>query len=147
MVDTSVLVAAAVSVLHVHHRPSQAAYLAADKNTSSCAGHGLAEVYAVLTRLPGKQRISCDQALLFVDDLREQFATIALAETEYYSAITDAAAEGIVGSTVYDAVIARCALKGKATVLLHLELGPFSSPRARGRETGMHAINRSRGPR
>ena len=122
--DTSVLVAA-VSVLHVHHRPSQAAYLAADKNTSSCAAHSLAEVYAVLTRLPGKQRLTCDQALLFVDDIRERFTPIALDEAEYWSAITAAASEGVIGGTVYDALIARCALKGKATVLYTWNLDHF----------------------
>ena len=122
--DTSVLVAA-VSARHVHHTPSQAAYLAAEKNTASCAAHSLAEVYAVLTRLPGKQRMSCDQALLFIDDIRERFTTIALDEAEYWSAITAAAAEGVIGGTVYDALIARCALKVKATVIYTWNLEHF----------------------
>jgi len=75
--DTSVLVAA-VSVHHMHHAPSQSAYLASSKNNSSCAAHSLAEVYATLTRFPGKQRMSCEQALLVVDDIRQRLTTIAL---------------------------------------------------------------------
>jgi predicted nucleic acid-binding protein len=122
--DTSVLVAA-VSVHHVHHAPSQAAYLSATKNNSSCAAHSLAEVYSTLTRLPGKQRMSCEQALLFVDDIRTRLTAIVLDDDEYYSAITDAAAEGIIGGTVYDALIARCALKGKAAVIYTWNLDHF----------------------
>ena len=122
--DTSVLVAA-VSVQHIHHPPSQAAYLAATKSNSSCAAHSLAEVYATLTRSPGAQRMTCEQALLFVDDIRERLTTITVDEHEYWSTITDAAAEGIVGGTIYDALIARCALKGKATVIYTWNLGHF----------------------
>jgi predicted nucleic acid-binding protein len=122
--DTSVLVAA-ISVHHVHHKPSQTVYLAADKNNSSCAAHSLAEVYATLTRLPGKQRMTCEQALLFVDSIRERLTTIALDDVEYWSAITDAAAEGVVGGMVYDALIGRCALKSKATIIYTWNLDHF----------------------
>jgi predicted nucleic acid-binding protein len=122
--DTSVLVAA-VSVHHMHHAPSQSAYLASSKNNSSCAAHSLAEVYATLTRLPGKQRMSSEQALLVVDDIRQRLTTIALDENEYYSAITDAAAEDILGGAIYDALIAQCALKGNATVIYTWNLAHF----------------------
>ncbi len=122
--DTSVLVAA-ISVNHMHHVPSQAAYLAASKNNSSCAAHSLAEVYATLTRIPGAQRMSCEQALLFVEDIRERLTTIALDQDEYFPAIADAAAEGIAGGTIYDALVARCALKGKAAVIYTWNLDHF----------------------
>jgi hypothetical protein len=36
---------------------------------------------------------------------------------DYYAAIADAAAEGVVGGTIYDALIARCAFKAKATAI------------------------------
>src|SRR5713101_6334425 len=122
--DTSVLVAA-ISVNHIHHAPSQAAYLAAAKNNSSCAAHSLAEVYATLTRIPATQRMSCEQALLFVEDIRERLTTVTLDDNEYFSAITDAAAEGVAGGTIYDALIARCALKGKAAVIYTWNLDHF----------------------
>ena len=37
-----------------------------DKSTGCCGAHSLAEVYATLTRMPGKHRISGEQAMLFV---------------------------------------------------------------------------------
>src|SRR5438128_614681 len=75
--DTSVLIAA-VLVEHVHHEPSLAAYLKADKKNGCCAAHTLAEVYASLTRLPGPHRIGGDQALLFLEDIRRRLTTITL---------------------------------------------------------------------
>lgn len=122
--DTSVLIAA-VSVQHVHHGPSLAVYLAANKNQAGCAAHSLAEVYATLTRLPGKQRMSCEQTLLFLDEIRNRLKTIVLDGEEYYSATADAAAEGIVGGTVYDALIARCALKAGAETIFTWNIDHF----------------------
>ena len=69
--------------------------------------------------------MSCEQALLVVDDIKHRFTTIALDEDEYYSAITAAAAEDILGGTIYDALIAQCALKGNATVIYTWNLAHF----------------------
>lgn len=134
--DTSVLVAA-VSVQHVHHGPSLAVYLAGNKNQAGCAAHSLAEVYATLTRLPGKQRMSGDQTLFFLDQIKDRLKTIILDNEEYYSAVAEAAAEGVVGGMVYDALIARCAIKARAETIFtwnidHFRrLGPEVAKRAR----------------
>jgi predicted nucleic acid-binding protein len=122
--DTSVLVAA-VSVQHVHHGPSLAVYLSANKNQSACAAHSLAEVYATLTRLPGKQQMSCEQTLLFLDEIRDRLKTVVLDSEEYCSAIQDVAAEGIGGGMVYDALIARCAIKARAEVIFTWNIDHF----------------------
>jgi predicted nucleic acid-binding protein len=122
--DTSVLVAA-VSVQHVHHEPSLAVYLAANKNQACCAAHSLAEVYATLTRLPGKQRMSCEQALLFIDEIKDRLRTIVLDSEEYCSTIADAAAEGLVGGTIYDGLIARCAIKARADIIFTWNIDHF----------------------
>ena len=122
--DTSVLIAA-VSVQHVHHEPSLAVYLAANKNQAGCAAHSLAEVYATLTRLPGKQRMSCEQTLVFLDEIRNRLKTVVLDGEEYGSAIADAAAEGVLGGMVYDALIARCALKGQAQTIFTWNVDHF----------------------
>jgi len=122
--DTSVLVAA-VSVQHVHHRPSLAAYHVGNKRDAGCAAHSLAEVYATLTRLPGKQRMGCEQTLLFLDEMRDRLRTITLDSDEYYSAIADAAAEGIGGGMVYDVLIARCAIKAGAEAILTWNVDHF----------------------
>jgi predicted nucleic acid-binding protein len=122
--DSSVLIAA-VSVQHVHHGPSLAVYLAANKNQAGCAAHSLAEVYATLTRLPGRQRMSCEQTLLFLDEIRNRLKTVVLDSDEYCSAIGDAAAEGVVGGTVYDALIARCAIKAHAETIFTWNVDHF----------------------
>ena len=122
--DTSVLIAA-VSVQHVHHEPSLAVYLAANKNQAGCAAHSLAEVYATLTRLPGKQRMSCEQTLVFLDEIRNRLKTVVLDGEEYGSTIADAAAEGVLGGMVYDALIARCALKGQAQTIFTWNVDHF----------------------
>jgi predicted nucleic acid-binding protein len=136
--DTSVLVAA-VSVQHVHHGPSLAIYRTANKNQAGCAAHSLAEVYATLTRLPGKQRMSCEQTLLFLDELRARLKTIVLDGEEYCSTIADAAAEGVVGGMVYDALIARCALKARAETIFTWNLDHF-------RRLGPEVAKRARTP-
>jgi predicted nucleic acid-binding protein len=122
--DTSALVAA-VSLQHVHHAPSLAAYLKADKKNACCAAHTLAELYATLTRMPGRQRMAADQALLILDEIRKRLTIIALDEEDYCSAIASAAAEGVVGGTIYDALLAKCALKANAATIYTWDLEHF----------------------
>jgi len=122
--DTSVLIAASL-LQHEHHRPSVAAYLKADKKNACCAAHTLAEVYSGLTRMPGSQRMRGDQALLFLDQIRERLTIITLDEEDYYSAIASAVAQGIVGGTIYDALLAKCAIKANATIIYTWDLDHF----------------------
>jgi predicted nucleic acid-binding protein len=122
--DTSVLIAASL-LQHEHHLPSAAAYSKADKRNACCAAHTLAEVYSGLTRMPGAQRMAGDQALLIVDQIRERLTIITLDEEDYYSAIASAVAQGIVGGTVYDALLAKCALKANATTIYTWDLDHF----------------------
>jgi len=110
---------------HAHHQASLTAYLRADPSQAACAAHSLAELYATLTRMPGPNRLSAEQVLLILDDIRERLAVIALGPDEYREAIGDAAAEGILGGTVYDALIARCVLKSKATIIYTWNLKHF----------------------
>jgi len=58
-------------------------FLRSDKEHGSCAAHSLAEVYATLTRLPGKHRASASEAMLFLENMEEQLALIALDSEEY----------------------------------------------------------------
>ena len=69
--------------------------------------------------------MTCEQALLFVDDIRKRLTIVALDEDEYWLAITESVAEDIVGGTIYDALIARCALKAKATIIYTWNLNHF----------------------
>jgi predicted nucleic acid-binding protein len=119
--DTSVLIAASL-LQHEHHTPSAAAYLKAEKKNACCAAHSLAEVYSSLTRMPGSQRMGSDQALLLLDQVRERLTVITLDEEDYYSAIASAVALGIVGGTIYDALLAKCAIKANATIIYTWDL-------------------------
>lgn len=114
--DTSVLVSVFLED-HEHHERSFAAFSQADKRSACCAAHSLAEVYATLTRLPGRHRLSGEQVLLFLEAIEERLTTIALDGGEYLTMIREAATNQIVGGTLYDALLAACALKAKAEVL------------------------------
>ena len=98
---------------HDHHERSLKAFVDADKKRDCCAAHSLAEVYSTMTRLPGRHRLSGDQVLLFLENIREHLTLITLTGNEYHATIKDAAEAGVIGGTVYDALIARCALKAR----------------------------------
>src|ERR1017187_8950151 len=100
--DTSVLVATFYGE-HEYHDPSMALFIRLNKKTGCTAAHCLAEVYSVLTGMPGKDRVSPDEALLFLGDVRDRLTTIALEETEYIKGIEEAAGGGICGGAIYDA--------------------------------------------
>ncbi len=122
--DTSVLVATSVEG-HEHHERSFALFIDADRKTACCAAHSLAERYATLTRLPGKFRLSADQAMLFLHSVEERLEVISLDPREYQLAIREAATAGIAGGTIYNAVLGRCALKARATRIYTWDVGDF----------------------
>ncbi len=114
--DTSVLVPAFVED-HVHHERSLAAFLRADKKTGCCSAHTLLEFYAVITRLPGRDRISGEQILLLVQNIRERLTIISLSPEDYFAVLEKSAAARVFGGTVYDVLLAHCALKASAEIL------------------------------
>jgi predicted nucleic acid-binding protein len=122
--DTSVLIAAFLED-HEHHAASLEAFVKTDKRHGCCGAHSLAEVYSTLTRLPGKHRLSGEQALLLLGNIRERLAIVALDDQEYYAAIVESAAAGMVGGAIYDALLARCALKARADTLYTWNLKHF----------------------
>jgi len=122
--DTSVLVAAALEE-HEHHERSFLAFSAASPSSAFCAAHNLLEVYATLTRYPGKQRLNPDQALLVLSAIEHQLTTVALETREYFAAIRRFAAMGVTGGTIYDGLIAACALKAQADVVYTWNLAHF----------------------
>src|SRR5258708_1574590 len=81
--DTSVLIASFWRG-HPDHEASLKLVAAAHKTKSACALHTLAEVYAGMTALPVKQIIPPDQALLFVQEVRDRCTIVTLNEDEYY---------------------------------------------------------------
>jgi len=114
--DTSVLVPVFFGD-HVHHEASLKVFVSLNKAKGCCAAHSLVEVYSTLTRMPGKHRVSADQALLFVGSVRERLALISLDGDEYANALLTSAELGIVGGSIYDAMLAHCALKANAATI------------------------------
>ena len=134
--DTSVLVAA-FYLDHPHHEPSFELFARATPKHACCAAHTLAEVYAVMTRLPVKPPVAAEQAVLFLETMRARLTIVALNEGEYFDAIEQAAARGVVGGKIYDALIVRCAVKSRAETIHtwniadFTRLAPEATPRVR----------------
>lgn len=102
---------------HSHHTASLELFIQFDKSNGCCGAHSLAEVYSTLTRMPGKHRVSGEQAMLFIGNIRERLSIIALEGYEYADALAASAALGIVGGGIYDAILAHCAIKAKAETI------------------------------
>jgi predicted nucleic acid-binding protein len=114
--DTSVLIATFYGD-HQHHAASMRLFAGLRKPNAFTAAHCLAETYAVATGMPGKNRASPEEAMLFLRDAAERLRLVTLSDEDYVSALEDAAVCGISGGTCYDALIARCALKAKVQAL------------------------------
>jgi predicted nucleic acid-binding protein len=122
--DTSVLVATFYGD-HAHHDESIGLFLGFAKSDACCAAHSLAEVYSVLTGMPGKHRVSGDEALLFLGNVRDRLTLIALSQDEYFSSIEAASAAGVTGGSIYDALLGNCALKSGARSIYTWNLKDF----------------------
>ena len=114
--DTSVLVAA-FREDHVHHEASFPLLAAAIPKNSACGIHTLAEIYATMTALPVKPMIPPEQAMLFVEEVRNRFTLIALDEDEYFETVRKTAEQRFTTGRVYDALLLRCAVKAKAQTI------------------------------
>lgn len=114
--DTSVLVATFYGD-HQHHAPSTALFSRQNRSIACTAAHCLAELYAVVTAMPGRNRASPGEALLFLRDVRDRLKLVTLDDAQYVFALEAAAAAGISGGALYDALIGHCALKAKAQAI------------------------------
>ena len=102
---------------HIHHRASLERFIQFEKSNGCCGAHSLAELYSTITRMPGRHRVSGEQAMLFVQSVRERLSVVALTANEYADALEVSAALGIVGGDIYDAMLAHCALKARAETI------------------------------
>jgi predicted nucleic acid-binding protein len=101
---------------HPHHDASERAFLAAGRE-DFCALGTLGEVYATLTGLPVRPRITGRDGMTIRKQIRDRLTVISLTEQEYISAL-ESVSGTVVGGAAYDALIAKCALKAGADVLL-----------------------------
>lgn len=122
--DTSVLVAA-FHVDHPHHQPSFALLRSCEKSEAGCGAHSLAEIYATLTSMRPPRRAGGDQVLLFIGNIRERLSIVGLDEQEYFQMLETAAAAGIAGGLIYDAILGHCALKANAETIYTWNIKDF----------------------
>src|SRR5512140_2610590 len=97
--DTSVLVSAVVKQ-HAFHERSFAVLdrIQNKKDEGMVSAHSLAEMYAVLTKLPLPYRHTPEQALLSIEEnVLKHFKTVDLTGSEYAALLREAAGSGIQG--------------------------------------------------
>lgn len=140
LLDTSCIIAALVD-WHEHHD-------AAAREISSrleaggrlvVAAPALVEAYAVLTRLPAPHRLSPDDALALLDANFAGHALVALDAASYRALVSGAPARSIAGGRTYDAVIANCAVRAGAGVIL-----TFNERHFRGLAEGLEIVTPAR---
>lgn len=125
--DTSILVAAMVEAHPMHERALPWLTRAkAGEFEWVVANHTLAEVYAVLTTLPLKPRISPGTAWRLIHENVETSAKIrSLSLGDCRSTIRKMADLGLSGAVIYDALIAAVAEKSSVDRLLTLNPDDF----------------------
>ena len=123
--DTSVLIATFYAQ-HQFHQPSIDLFLRFKKNEACCGAHSLAEIYSSLTGRTGRERVSGDEAMLFLGDVRERLTIVSLEDQEYFKALEASSALGIVGGAIYDALLAHCAIKVKAQAIYTWNIKDFT---------------------
>jgi predicted nucleic acid-binding protein len=109
--DTAVLVASSIAG-HPHHREALAALESVHGKAAVgfTSGHGLAEMYAVLTRTPFTPAIYPSEAWeLISGNILPYFEISSLPGKIYQKTIEDCAKRGWIGGRVYDALHLSCA--------------------------------------
>jgi predicted nucleic acid-binding protein len=128
-VDTSILVAAVLD----QHDSYARAFAVLDrvqngKDEGFISAHSLAEMYAILTKLPPPFRHSPEQALLSIEENVVQYFKISsLSGSDYTVLIREAALAGIQGGTVYDALSLKSAGKTDVDRIYTLNLAHFQA--------------------
>ena len=109
--DTSVLVAGCIRC-HPHFNRAHPVLAAAVKRSGSfyCAAHSIAEMYAVLTRMPSQPRIHPADALKMIQqNVIAHFKVVSLDADAYQKVVSQCVENGLTGGVVYDALILQCA--------------------------------------
>jgi len=127
--DTSVLVAASIST-HQHHAQALPVVqrVVNKKDHGFISNHAIAEMFAVLTRLPIIPRLHPGEVMRIVTDtVLPHFQTIPLTQHDYREAISLMESGGWRGGKIYDALHLRCAVKSKAERVYTFNVRDFRS--------------------
>lgn len=125
--DTSVIIAALVESHPMHTRAFPWLKQAKSRNFELIvASHTLAELYAVLSTLPVKPRISPAVAWRLIHENIETISKIiSLTSAEYSDVLKRLSESSLSGGIVYDALIARAAQKAKVKRLMTFNIDHF----------------------
>lgn len=125
--DTNILVAATIEA-HPNHAISLPwIQQARGKSIQGyISTHSIAELYAVMTRLPLAQPLSSQQVHDVIVNNLESFHPVDLESSDYLEIIRNVARLKITGGGIYDAIIARAALKANVDVLLTMNSKHFT---------------------
>jgi predicted nucleic acid-binding protein len=100
---------------HQHHAPSSKLFHSCTPQTASCAAHSLAELYSTLTRIPPPFRASPRQALECILEIPLRLSLVSLNPEDYLACLKQSSVLAVAGGTIYDALIAACATKSRAS--------------------------------
>jgi predicted nucleic acid-binding protein len=125
--DTSVLVAGFIAS-HPNHQAALPWLQRAKskKHSIVMSAHGLAECYAVLTRLPLSPKISPETAQYLLRENIEDIAEIvALSSLDYRAVLKQMIELGLSGGIIYDAITVKAAQKAKVDKILTFNTRDF----------------------
>jgi predicted nucleic acid-binding protein len=127
LLDTSVFVAALVSAHPDHSRALPWLQRVAEGNvTGIAAAHTIAEIYAILTALPVRPRISPQAAVeLIKRNVIDTFDVVSLEAEGYWALVERLSDLGIVGGATYDAIILRVASEQNVDQVVTLNVKDF----------------------
>ena len=125
--DTTVLIAAVISKHDSHTRAFPLLERVQNgRDEGFVAAHSLAEMYAILTKLPPPYRHAPEQTLLSIEEnVLKHFKISTLAASDCASLVREAAMAGIQGGTIYDTVLLKCAEKSNPDRIFTLNLKHF----------------------
>ena len=132
--DTNVLVAAVCGGHTQHPRAFPLLErVQSGKDEGFISAHSLAEMYAVLTRLPAPYRHTPEQALLSLEEnILKYFKATALTAGEYAALIRESALGGLQGGVVYDALVLKSAAKSGVERIFTFNLKHFQAVAPKG---------------
>ena len=125
--DTNVLVAATIEA-HPNHAITLP-WIQKVRNKSIqgyISTHSIAELYAVMTRLPLAQPLNSQQVHDVIVNNLESFHPVDLESSDYLEIIRNVAKLNITGGGIYDAIIAQSALKANVDILLTMNSKHFT---------------------
>jgi predicted nucleic acid-binding protein len=127
--DTNVLVAAFLTD-HPHHQAARPVIerVKARSDEGMLSVHSLAESYAVLTRLPGGKQVAPLVAWqLIQENVMKSFSLVTLNSRDYAKVLEGAAANGVGGGKIYDALMLAAAAKSGAERIYTFNVSHFQS--------------------